>query len=143
MLRLAGEHGLRRGEIAVIHSRDLFQDLTGWSLHVHGKGRREADQELSGRVALELRTLPAGWAFPGDIDGHLSPRRVGELLRDSLEGDWAGHSLRHMAGQVVYDHTGDLGLTQDFLRHANPNTTRRYVKPQRGRLRAVIDDVAS
>lgn len=143
MLRLAGEHGLRRGEIALVHSRDLFQDLDGWSLRVHGKGRRDADQTLNSRTALELRSLPEGFAFPGAIDGHLSPRRVGELLDDALDGDWTGHSLRHMAGQGVYDLTGDLGLTQDFLRHANPNTTRHYVKPRRDRLRAVTDQLAS
>ena len=143
MLRLAGEHGLRRGEIALVHSRDLFEDLDGWSLRVHGKGRREADQVLNRRTAHELRQLPEGWAFPGAIDGHLSPRRVGELLDDALDGDWTAHSLRHMAGQGIYEITGDLAVTQDFLRHANPNTTRHYVKPSRSRLRAVTDELAS
>lgn len=41
MLDLAARQGLRRCEIAAIHSRDLVEDLLGWSLVVHGKGSRE------------------------------------------------------------------------------------------------------
>src|SRR4029077_9822085 len=35
---LAGQCGLRRGEIARLHSRDLEQDLMGYTLRVTGKG---------------------------------------------------------------------------------------------------------
>ncbi len=143
MLRLAADHGLRRGEIALVHSDDLFPDLDGWSLRVHGKGGKLRDVPLSRRVALELRTLPAGWAFPGAIDGHLSPRRVGELVTAQLEGTWTIHSLRHRAGSRWKLRGADLDEVQDLLGHASPATTRRYVKMPTGRLRAVVDDAAS
>lgn len=143
MLQLAGEHGLRRGEVALVHSDDLFTDLDGWSLVVHGKGARIRDVPLNRRVALELRALPAGWAFPGAIDGHLSPRRVGELLDDALDGAWTGHALRHKFAQDAYDVDEDLAGVQALLGHRSPATTLRYVKPRRAKLRALVDDVAS
>lgn len=45
---------LRRCEIAAIHSRDLVEDLLGWSLVVHGKGSRERTVPLLADVALKL-----------------------------------------------------------------------------------------
>lgn len=41
MLRLGAECGLRRDEIAQVHSRDIIDDLLGKSLIVHGKGKKE------------------------------------------------------------------------------------------------------
>jgi hypothetical protein len=40
MLRLAAEAGLRRGEVAVMHTRDLLDGIDGAQLLVHGKGGR-------------------------------------------------------------------------------------------------------
>lgn len=139
MMRLAHDAGLRRAEIAVVHSDDLRQDLLGWTLLVHGKGGKLRLQPLTPRLALDLRALPPGYAFPGAIDGHLSPRRVGELLRDALPAHWTGHKLRHSYGSNVNEESGgDLLLTQRALGHAHPNTTQRYVKASDDRLRAVV-----
>ena len=41
ILRCALDVGMRRGEIAQVHSSDLTRDLVGWSLLVHGKGGRD------------------------------------------------------------------------------------------------------
>lgn len=41
MLRLGAECGLRRFEIAKVHSRDVMRDLVGWSLVVVGKGDKQ------------------------------------------------------------------------------------------------------
>ena len=38
MIRLAGEAGLRRGEVAKCHRDDLIEDPRGAALIVHGKG---------------------------------------------------------------------------------------------------------
>ncbi|MFJ2370889.1 tyrosine recombinase XerC [Microbacterium sp. NPDC087665] len=130
MMRLAHDAGLRRGEIAVVHSDDLRQDLLGWSLLVHGKGRRKRIVPLTPRLALDLRALTPGYAFPGAIDGHLSPRRVGELLRDAIPGHWTGHKLRHSFGTNVNDETeGDVMTVGGLLGHRNLSTVPRYVKP--------------
>jgi integrase/recombinase XerC len=142
ILRLAYENGLRRAEIAVIHvGRDLFEDLLGWSLVVHGKNAKIVDVPLSRRLAFELRALGDGYAFPGAIDGHLSPRRVGELAVDVLPAPWTLHTIRHNFGQTVYDATKDLGAAQGALRHATPNTTRTYVDVSRDVVRAAHEAV--
>lgn len=54
----------------------LWQEL--WP--VHGKGDKIRVVPLSDDVALELMVLPSGWAFPGQVDGHLSPEYVDERL---------------------------------------------------------------
>lgn len=64
ILRLAAEVGLRRAEVAQVHSRDLIEDLEGWSLIVHGKGGRQRVVPLPDGLAVALRARPAGWAFP-------------------------------------------------------------------------------
>lgn len=139
MMRLAYDHGLRRGEIAVGHSNDLRQDLLGWSLLVHGKGRKVRIVPLTPRMALELRALGTGWFFPGKIDGHLSPRRVGEILRDSIDGYWTGHKLRASFGTNVHEATnGDILTAGKLLGHANLSASQHYILPADARLRGAV-----
>ena len=40
------------------------------------------------------------------------------------------HSLRHTAGTAVMELTGDLYLTQKYMRHSNPATTEIYLHNQ-------------
>ena len=138
--RLAAEQGLRRAEVAQIHSRDLFEDIDGWTLVVHGKGGRDRDVPLLDDIARELRALPPGWAFPGRFDGHLSPRWVGKLITRLLPADYTMHKLRHRAGTKWYeDSNHDLFAVQELLGHASPATTRIYVKVERARLRNTVE----
>lgn len=144
MLRLAADHGMRRGEIAVVHSRDLLEDLAGWSLTVHGKGGRERLVPLLDDVAIALRRLPPGWAFPGNVEGHLSPRWVGRLVTRLLEGDWTTHKLRHRAATAWWEASGhDVLTVGELLGHADPKTTRLYVKVGDGRKRDVVRRAAA
>lgn len=137
ILRLAHDAGLRRSEIAQVHSDDLFEDLTGWSLRVHGKGSKERDVPLTPRLALELRSLPHGWAFPGADGGHLSPRWVGKLATVVLPDHWTLHTLRHSFGTRIYAHS-DLAVAQAALGHASPATTRIYVVVPDERIRGAV-----
>lgn len=142
VLRLAHDAGLRRAEIAQIHSRDLFEDLTGWSLRVHGKGAKIRIVPLTGRLALELRALPAGWAFPGDDNGHLSPRYIGKLASRLLTEPYGLHTLRHSFASRAYGHDRDLLAVQELLGHASPATTRTYVVLPSDALRRTVDAIA-
>lgn len=126
-LRLAAELGLRRAEIACIHADDLQEDLLGWSLLVHGKGRRERMVPLPRGLAEELRERGVGYAFPGDRDGHVSPEYLGKRLAAILEGHWTAHTLRHRFAARAYRVDRDLFVVQELLGHASPATTRRYV----------------
>lgn len=144
ILRLAAEAGLRRAEIAQVHSRDITEDLLGWSLVVHGKGDKPRVVPLTPRLALELRRLPEGYAFPGDDHGHLSPRWVGKIAVRLLPGDWTLHKLRHRAATHWYRESGgDVLAIQALLGHARADTTRSYVWIEDTRLRSIVDAAAS
>jgi len=143
ILRLAAECGLRRAEIAVIHTRDLIEDLLGWSLLVHGKGRKQRIVPLTDGIAAQLRELEPGYVFPGQIDGHLSPRRVGELATVVLDDSWTLHTLRHRFATRTYSIDHDTFAVQELLGHASAETTRRYIATDRSRLRDLVNRAAS
>ena len=142
ILRLAAECGLRRAEVAQVHSRDLVDDLDGVTLRVHGKGQRERMVPLPPVLAAELRALPTGHAFPGDVDGHLSPRWVGKLVTRLLPDGWTMHTLRHRAATRWYGVNQDLLTVGELLGHASPVTTRVYVRLPDGAKRALVQAAA-
>lgn len=140
MIRLGGEAGLRRGEVAVVHRRDLREDLLGWSLYVHGKGGRDRVVPLTDDLAREvLDATREGYAFPGRVDGHLSARWVGRLVADALPDDWTMHPLRHRFGTLTHNVHKDLLAAQQLLGHATPTTTRLYVKITDDYLRETVN----
>lgn len=138
MVMLAAYVGLRRGEVARVHSRDLTQDSDGWTLRVTGKGGHVRRVPLPPAVALALRSLPPGWAFPGLIDGHLSPAYVGKLVSRLLPDGWTTHTLRHRFATRCYAATRDLVTVQELLGHARIETTRIYTEAPIGALRAAV-----
>lgn len=142
MLRLAAEVGMRRSEVAQVHSDDLMEDMVGRSLIVHGKGGKRRIVPLPTSLGRTLEHMPRGYVFPGNDGGHLSPRYVGKLIRDLLPGDWTMHTLRHRFGTRAYALTSDLLLVQEMLGHASPTTTRRYVEYDRTRMRAAVEELA-
>jgi site-specific recombinase XerD len=56
MVRLAGEVGMRRSEVAVCHLDDLINDGIGWALIVHGKGNRQRVVPITNQFAADIRT---------------------------------------------------------------------------------------
>lgn len=141
MLRLAGECGLRRAEVAQIHSRDLEQDLGGWTLQVHGKGGKIRPVPLPMSIAEVLLKLPPGYAFPGNDGGHLSARWVGTLIARLLDG-YGMHSLRHRFATLAYQTDHDTFTLQAVLGHASPETTRRYVQVPSDAARRMVELVS-
>lgn len=141
MLRLAAEAGLRRGEVARVHSRDLYADLLGWSLRVRGKGDRVRIVPLTDSLADELRARPSGWAFPGADHGHLSAQWVGKIIGELLPDGITMHSLRHRFATRAYATSADLLAVQQLLGHSSPATTRAYVRVDEPRTRAIVESV--
>lgn len=143
MLLLGAEAGLRRGEVAQIHRKDLLEDLGGYSLLVHGKGNKERIVPLKDSLAKEvirmLKDSPNGFLFPGQIGGHLSPAYVGKKISRLMPAGVTMHSLRHRFATRAYAASSDLLAVQELLGHASPETTRIYVKIDRERLRKVAD----
>jgi integrase/recombinase XerC len=142
MLRFSAEVGMRRSEVAQIHTRDLLDDLVGWSLVVHGKGDKERLMPLPGSLARAMQDAEPGYLFPGNWGpGHLSPAYVGKLVRNLLPDGWTMHTLRHRFGTRAYALKSDLLLVQELLGHASPATTRRCVELDRKRHRALVDEL--
>lgn len=143
ILRLAAEAGLRRSEIAQIRTdRDLVPDFVGHSLIVKGKGEKERIVPLTPGLTNDLQSLEQGWAFPGQISGHLSPRWIGILAKRALKGHWTLHSLRHRFATRAYEIDRDVLGLQELLGHSSPETTRRYVRTDPARLRRVVEMAA-
>lgn len=142
MLRMAAELGMRRAEVAQAQQDDLYDDGRGYSLVVHGKGQRQRIVPVPRSLALELTELGFGFFFPGEDDGHLSPRWVGKRMTQLLPEAWTMHSLRHRFATQAYAARSDLILVQEMLGHSSPNTTRRYVEYDRTRMRDVIEELA-
>jgi integrase len=143
MLTLAVRQGLRRGEIALVNTAtDLVEDLVGWSLIVHGKGRKERTVPLAGDVAEMLLALPAGWVFPGLTGGHLSAGHVGVLMARALPDGLTAHTLRHAFATNAYRATRDLLAVQELLGHSKPETTRAYIMLPEDALRAAVEAAA-
>lgn len=132
MLLLGAHGGLRAGEIAVVHTRDLSGDV----LYVTGKGGKTRIVPLIDDELIAAIRAAAGWLFPGRTDGHLSSGHVTVLMSRLLPDHWTTHTLRHRAGTRAYAGTRDLLAVGELLGHARPETTQRYVLMPADALRA-------
>lgn len=145
-LRLGAEAGLRRGEIVQVHADDLSEDLGGWSLLVHGKGSKFRTVPLTADLARAVRVacrIGGGYAFPGQVDGHLSPSYLAKRVSALLPEGVTTHSLRHRFATRVHAATRDVFVVQELLGHASPETTRRYVEVNRDALRQAVEAIAA
>lgn len=145
---LAAEHGLRRGEIAVIHADDIVETLLGHDLLVHGKGGKLREVPLTlamARALLDLaEALDGGHLFPGDDEGHISPRWLGKRVNGLLAGDWTIHKLRHRAATRFWVAAeGDPYVVADLMGWASLNMVRTYVKLPDDRKRLVLERAAA
>lgn len=140
MLDLAAGAGLRCSEVSRVHSDDIEQDLDGWSLRVRGKGGRVRVIPLSRALALALRSLPSGYAFPGQDDEHLSAAYVSKLMSRALPPGVTAHMLRHRFASRAYVGAGrDIRAVQELLGHASVATTQVYTAVPQGALRAAVE----
>ncbi|MFB9378623.1 tyrosine-type recombinase/integrase [Kineococcus gynurae] len=138
MLLLAAHAGLRRAEIAHVHTRDVEEDLLGFALRVHGKGDVVRRVPLTDDLARALRAAPPGWVFPSPGGGHLTPAHVGKLVSTLLPEGWTTHTLRHRFASRAYAGSRDLRAVQELLGHSKPETTARYTEVPADDLRKVV-----
>lgn len=127
---LAGKCGLRRGELARAHTKDLVEDLVGWSLRVVGKGGHVRMVPLPDDLAGEIRRRAPGWLFPSKVDPAqpLTPHHLGKEISKYLPSGMTTHSLRHRCATVAYAGSRDVFAVQELLGHAKTETTKIYVE---------------
>ena len=134
MIRLGAECGLRRGEIARVHSDDVVADIAGHSLIVRGKGDKQRivplPDDLAG-IIMDAR----GYLFPGRFGGHVEESYIGDHISRLLPDGYAAHTLRHRFATTAYATTHDLFVVAELLGHESVETTEHYVAMPDGRLR--------
>lgn len=134
MIRLGAECGLRRGEIARVHSDDVVADNAGRSLIVRGKGDKQRivplPDDLAG-IIMDAR----GYLFPGRFGGHVEESYIGDHISRLLPDGYAAHTLRHRFATTAYAATRDLFVVAELLGHESVETTEHYVAMPDGRLR--------
>lgn len=123
MVELMAYGGLRRGEVATVRGDDVTAG--GW-LRVTGKGGHTRMVPLPDHLGRRVAAFGPRWIFPGAIGGHLSPRRVGELVSDVLPAGVTAHALRHRFATAVYRGSHDIRAVQSLLGHAKLDTTMIY-----------------
>lgn len=131
ILRLAAEVGLRRSEIAVVCRTDIVTHNNQHYLTVHGKGNKTRTLPLTRSLHQAITRFMGPtqhWLFPGAINGHLSPGRIGNIASRALPDGWNLHSLRHRFATSAYHATHDILAVQEALGHNSLETTRRYTK---------------
>ena len=137
MIRLGAECGLRRGEIARVHSDDVVADSAGRSLIVRGKGDKQRivplPDDLAG-IIMDAR----GYLFPGRFGGHVEESYIGDHISRLLPDGYAAHTLRHRFATTAYAATHDLFVVAELLGHESVETTEHYVAMPEGRLREAM-----
>ena len=143
MLRLAAEAGLRRGEVAQVHTRDLYRRRATARARQRGKQRIvPISDELAASAAAPPATPPSrpplghlGWLFPGGAGGHLKPPWVG-TVSNLLPDGYTMHTLRHRFSTRAYRGTRNLRAVQTLLGHESIATTQRYTAVNDDEIRA-------
>ena len=140
MLLLGAYAGLRRSEIAAVHT----DNVTDLGLMIRGKGRTVRRVPIHGLLAPHLAAATPGWLFPSPRnDGaHVHPTYVRDRLAEVLPAPWTPHSLRHRAATQWYRSCKDITIVQRLLGHAKVETTMLYVLVDDDRLEDAVRGIA-
>lgn len=148
MYLLAVTAGLRTVEISRANIRDIsYKDGQAY-IKIWGKGHAEADAKkpIAPEVYAAIRDYissrsdnpTAGsplFVATGNRSGgkRLATTTISTMLKKAMQDagynsdDLTAHSLRHTAGNNVMEMTGDLFITQKYMRHESPKTTEIYL----------------
>lgn len=122
-LRLAGDTGLRRAELAAVNSADVRDTPAGPVLRVTGKGGVVRTVPLPDDLAVWIG-MQHGFVFTGKR-GPMSPGAVGKWYSKHL--GMHPHSLRHRYATRAYRSHHDIDAVRMLLGHASVATTQMYI----------------
>lgn len=152
--------GLRISELVSLPRRSVGPDTT--MILVRGKGGRERMVPLGGKARKALlaylgaeaerrqaskkgKVDETSFLFPSSgIEGHLSRRRVGQLLKAlAVEvglplANVSPHKLRHAFATHLLANGADLRAVQQMLGHADISTTQIYTHVLDERLKSLV-----
>ncbi|WP_091499244.1 tyrosine-type recombinase/integrase [Microbacterium sp. cf332] len=139
----AADLGLRYAEVAGLHSTDLRERDEEHSLRVRGKGSMERIVLVPADLARAIRVRGAGFLFPGDYNGHISPHYLGKRVNHLLPAGVTMHMLRRRFATIAYNVEQDTFTVQRLLGHASPATTQIYVDIHDDTLRPTVEAVSA
>jgi site-specific recombinase XerD len=141
LVRLLLHNGLRITEALQLRVEDVSEQRGHVVVLVTGKGSRKAVVPLNDptRQALEsvVNGRTEGYVLQTStgkpLDRHNVAKLIGKLSeRTGITKRISPHSLRHTAITAALDAGVPLRDVQDFARHADPRTTRRYDRNANG-----------
>jgi integrase/recombinase XerC len=118
---LAAYAGARCIEIARLDRRDVTEQ----TVRLHGKGDRERLVPTHPQLWAAVCGLPGGLIAGGRTRRQVSSRAAAAFDHIGLP-DVTMHRLRHLAGTLWQQATGDIRVTQELLGHASVATTMVY-----------------
>ena len=123
MILLAAYGGLRRAEIANLHSADVADGV----MLVKGKGGKYRRVPIHPALEADLAAAveQGGWVVKSATGGKATPDAVGKRIQRAT--GLGAHSLRHRFATTVYRSSHDLRAVQALLGHSSIATTERYV----------------
>lgn len=148
MYLLAVNAGMRTIELSRANIKDLERRNGTACIYIYGKGHTEADQKkpiapevydairdyLSSRTDSPTSASPLFVATGNRSGGkRLAATTISTMLKRAMQQAGynserlTAHSLRHTCGTNTQELTGNLYLTQQYMRHASPATTEIYL----------------
>ncbi|MBL4639358.1 MAG: site-specific tyrosine recombinase XerD [Kordiimonadaceae bacterium] len=145
--------GFRVSELVTLPRRAVGPDTT--MIMVRGKGGRERMVPLGDKARLAIskyvgmldvdKKNSSPFLFPSrGIEGHLTRRRVGQLMKDLAvqagvtPSAVSPHKLRHAFATHLLAHGADLRAVQQMLGHADISTTQIYTHVLEERLKTLV-----
>lgn len=141
LVRLLLHNGLRVTEALQLRVEDVSEQRGHVVVLVTGKGSRKAvvplnqptQQALDSVVGKRTSGYVLETATGKPLDRHNVAKLIGKLAqRAGITKRISPHSLRHTAITAALDAGVPLRDVQDFARHADPRTTRRYDRNAHG-----------
>lgn len=148
MYLLAVTAGLRTVELSRANVGDLEIKAGQATLYIWGKGHSEPDQKkplapavyevirnyLAIRADIPTNNSPL-FVSTGNRSGgkRIASTTISRMLKRALQAAGydseriTAHSLRHTCGTATQEITGNLYITQKYMRHTNPRTTEIYL----------------